>query len=244
MQTLLQDLRYGARTLIKKPGFAAVAVVTLALGIGANTAIFSVVNAVLLRPLNYREPERIVTVLQEGRHPVSPANFMDLKAGGRSFDGVAAAEAWGGTLQGGDRPELVAGLRMGEGLFTLLGVPPLVGRTFQADDYGAGRDRVLVLSHELWQRKFGGDASVVGRQLQLSGESYTVVGVMPPEFQFPPFWSTRAEMWSPLDLTSRATNRGANSLRVFARLKPGATMEQARAGCCRRLSRSAGQPAS
>jgi predicted permease len=229
MQTLLQDLRYGARVLAKSPGFTAVAVVTLALGIGANTAIFSVVNAVLLRPLAYREPERIVTVLHEGQHPVSPANFLDFRASSRSFDGAAAAEAWGGALDGGGSPEMVSGLRMGEGLFGLLGVPPLVGRTLQPDDYTAGRDRVLVLSHKLWQRMFGGDPAVVGRQLSLSGESYTVVGVMPPEFQFPPFWSTRAEMWTPLDLSSRAANRGANSLRVFARLKPGVAMEQARA---------------
>ena len=120
---------------------------------------------------------------------------------------MAAAEAWGGMLTGADRPEAISGLRMGEGLFGQLGEQPLLGRTLQAEDYQPGKDHVLVLSHKLWQRAFGGDPNVVGRQLTLSGESYTVVGVMPPQFQFPPFWSTRAEMWAPLDLRPRATTR-------------------------------------
>ena len=228
MQTLWQDLRYGARMLMKQPGFTLVAVITLALGIGANTAIFSVVNGVLLRPLAYREPERVMTLLQEGRGPVSPANFLDFKAGSRSFEQMAAAEVWSGTLLS-ERPEVLAGLRMGEGLFEILGVPPLLGRTLQVDDYQAGKNHVLVLSHKLWQRAFGGDPQVIGRQVSLSGESYTVVGVMPPQFQFPPFWSTRAEMWTPLDLRPRATSRGGSSLRIFARLKPGVSQTQAQA---------------
>ncbi len=226
---LLQDLRYGVRMLLKNPGFTLIAIITLSLGIGANTAIFSVVNGVLLRPLAYREPERIVTLLNEGRFPVSPANFLDFQANGQSFTQMAAAEAWGGALTGNDTPEQVSGLRMGEELFDLLGVPALLGRTLQAEDFQPGKDRVLVLSHKLWQRSFGGMAEVVGKQVQLSGESYTVVGVMPPAFQFPPFWSTRAEMWTPLDLRPRATSRRGNSLRVFARLKPGVTQTQAQA---------------
>jgi putative ABC transport system permease protein len=215
--------------LLKNPGFTLIAIITLALGIGANTAIFSVVNGVLLRPLAYHEPEQIMTLLQYGQGPVSPANFLDLRANSQSFTQVTAAEAWGGTLSGSDRPESLAGLRMGEGLFSLLGVQPLLGRTLQAEDYQPGKDHVLVLSHKLWQRAFGGDQSIVGRQLTLSNESYTVVGVMPPQFQFPPFWSTRAEMWAPLDLRPRATSRGGSSLRVFARLKPGVSQTQAQA---------------
>jgi putative ABC transport system permease protein len=215
--------------LFKNLGFTAVAVLTLALGIGANTAIFSVVNGVLLRPLAYHEPENIVTLLQEGRGPVSPANFLDFRANTRSFAQVTAAEAWGGTLTSNDRPEMVGGLRMGQDLFTLLGVPPLLGRTLQAEDYQPGKDHVLVLSHKLWQRTFGGDPQVIGRQVNLNNESYAVVGVMPPQFQFPPFWATRAEMWAPLDLTPRATNRRGSSLRVFARLKPGVSEAQAQA---------------
>jgi putative ABC transport system permease protein len=229
MQTLWQDLRYGARMLLKNPGFTLIAVLTLGLGIGANTAIFSVVNGVLLRPLPYREPEQIVTLLNDGRFPVSPANFLDFRANSQSFAQMAAAEAWGGALTGNDRPEQLGGLRMGEGLFGLLGAPALLGRTLQAEDYQPGKDRVLVLSHRLWQRAFGGDPNVIGRNITLSGESYAVVGVMPPQFQFPLFWATRAEMWAPLDLRSRVTDRRGGSLRVFARLKPGVTLRQAQA---------------
>src|SRR2546428_5560904 len=229
MNTLWQDLRYGARTLMKNPGFTLIAVLTLGLGIGANTAIFSVVNGVLLRPLAYHEPERIVTLLNYGQGPASPANFLDFRANSQSFSQMAAAEVWGGTLTGADRPEAISGLRMGEGLFGLLGEQPLLGRTLQSEDYQPGKDHVLVLSHKLWQRAFGGDPNIIGRNITLSGESYAVVGVMPPQFQFPPFWSTRAEMWAPLDLRPRATARGGNSLRVFARLKPGVTLRQAQA---------------
>ncbi len=229
MNTFLQDLRYGVRMFVKKPGFTLIAVITLALGIGAMTAIFSVVNGVLLRPLDYQDPQQIVTLLNHGRGPVSPANFLDFRAQSQSFVQMAAAEAWGGTLASNDKPEEIAALRMGDGLFELLGVQPLVGRVLQPEDFQAGKDHVLVLSHKLWQRRFGGDPGIVGQQLSLSGESYTVVGVMPPQFQFPPFWSTRAEMWAPLDLRNRATSRGGNSLRVFARLKPGQSLTQAQA---------------
>jgi predicted permease len=229
MRTLLQDLRYSGRMLLKQPVFTLIAIFTLALGIGANTAIFSIINGVLLRPLAYHEPERIVTLLQGGQGPVSPANFLDFRSGSQSFAQMAAAEAWGGTLAGNDRPEAISGLLMGDGLFGMLGVQPFLGRTLQSDDYQPGRDHVLVLSHKLWQRIFGGDPQIVGRQLILSGESYAVVGVMPPQFQFPPFWSTRAEMWAPLDLTNRTTSRGGSSLRIFARLKPGVGLGQAQA---------------
>lgn len=229
MQTFIQDLRFSVRMLLKKPGFTAIAIITLALGIGANTAIFSVVNGVLLRPLAYHEPENIMTLLQEGNGPVSPANFLDFRNNSQSFAQMAAAEVWSSTLTGNDRPESLAGLRMGEGLFQMLGVPPLMGRSLQAEDYQSGKDHVVVLSHKLWQRVFGGDPKIIGRQITLSGESYNVVGVMPSQFLFPPFWSTRAEMWTPLDLRARATSRGGNSLRVFARLKPGMSITQAQA---------------
>src|SRR5215467_10688460 len=135
MQALWQDLRYGARMLMKQPGFTLITVLTLGLGIGANTAIFSVVNGVLLRPLPYHEPERIVTLLNDGRYPVSPANFLDFRANNQSFAQMAAAEAWGATLTGADRPEAIGGLRMGEGIFGLLGEPPWSRRTPQAAHY-------------------------------------------------------------------------------------------------------------
>ncbi|MDX6384399.1 MAG: hypothetical protein QOK48_1972, partial [Blastocatellia bacterium] len=177
METLINDIRYGVRSLIKQPAFTLVAVVTLALGIGANTAIFSVVNGVLLRPLAYQEPEKIMTVLQKEGGPVSPANFLDLKESSQSFSQMAAAEAWGGTLLNNDQPEVVKGLRMGDGLFSMLGVPSLLGRSLQSDDYRPGRDHVLVLSYKLWQRMFAGDPGVVGRRVTLNAESYDVVGV-------------------------------------------------------------------
>ena len=224
----MQSIRYAIRVFLRDPAFTLIAIATLALGIGANTAIFSVVNSVLLRPLAYTEPQDIVTILHEGRQPVSPANFLDLRANNRSFTAVAAAELWGGALTGGDKPEEITGLRMGEGLFDLLGVAPALGRSLRTDDYSAGKDHVVVLSHKLWQRTFGGDSNVIGRQMTLNGESFTIVGIMPPQFQFPPFWAVRAEMWTPLDLTPRAANRRGSSLRVFARLKPGVTLEQAR----------------
>jgi len=237
----LQDVRFSLRLLCKNPGFTAVAVLTLALGIGANSAIFSVVNGVLLKPLTYHEPERLVTLLHGGRGAVAPADFLDWRAQSRSFENMAAAEFWGGILTSGDRPEDISGIRFGEGMFQLLGVQPLLGRTFQADDFKPGNPRVLVLGHALWQRRFGGDPNVVGQSLTFSGESYTVVGVMPPQFKFAPFWATKAELVAPLDLTSMATSRGGNSLRIFARLKPQTSIIQAQTemdAICKRLEQA------
>ena len=238
LENLAQDIRYGARQLRKNPGFTAVAVLTLALGIGANTAIFSVINGVLLKPLAYQEPERLVTILHNGRSPVAPADFLDWRAQGQSFETMAAAEAWGGTLTGDDRSEAVFGIRFGEGMFDLLGVQPLVGRTFQADDFKPGNHRVLVLGYPLWKRRFGGDPNIVGRSITLSGESHTIIGVMPPQFRFTPFWATKAELAAPLDFSTRALQRGGNSLRIFARLKAGVALTQAQAemnAICKRL---------
>src|SRR2546425_6696947 len=165
MERLLQDVRYGFRTLLKTPSFAIVTVLTLALGIGANTAIFSVVNGVLLKPLAYDRPEHVVAILHSGRYPVAPADFLDWRAQSRSFERMAAAEAWGGTLPGGDRPEAILGIRFGEGMFQILGVEPLVGRTFQAGDFKPGNDRVLVLGYPVWQRRFGGDPNIAGQSI-------------------------------------------------------------------------------
>jgi predicted permease len=229
MGTLLQDLRYGFRMLLKRPVFTLVVVLTLALGIGANTAIFSVVNSVLLRPLPYKDPAQIVTVLHEGWKPVAPANFFDWRAQSHSFDSMAAAQVWNPNLTGGDRPETLHALQLTADMFRLLGVNPLLGRTFNAGEDQSGNDHVAVLSQRLWQRRFGSDEKIIGQQIALDGESYTVIGVMPPDFQFAPFWATQAEMWSPLNLTSRINDRQGQSLRVFARLKPSVTREQAQA---------------
>src|SRR5437899_23007 len=182
---MFNDLRYAFRMLLRNPGFTTVAVLTLALGIGANTAIYSVINGVLFKPLAYREPEHIVTILHQGMYPVAPADFLDWRAQSQSFERLAAAEAWGGTLTSGDEPETIPGIRFGEGMFETLGVQPLVGRTFQADDFKSG-NQVLVLGYSLWQRRFGGDPSIVGRSVTLNGESHTIIGVMPQQFRFTP----------------------------------------------------------
>ena len=235
---MYNDLRYAFRMLRKNPGFASVAILTLALGIGANSAIFSVVNGVLLKPLAYHEPERIVTLLHDGRRPVAPADFLDWRTQSQTVERMSAAEAWGGILAGQERPESIVGLRVGEGLFQLLGVAPALGRTFDAQDFRPGQDQVVVLSHSLWERRFGGDKAVLGRSVTLNSQSYAVIGVMPPQFQFAPFWVTKAEMWSPRQLAQRATSRTGSSLRVFARLRPGVVLAQAQAemdGICKRL---------
>ena len=224
-----QDLRYGLRMMRRGPGFAAVAVLTLALGIGANTAIFSVVNAVLLRPLPYRDPARLVTVLHDGWKPVAPANFLDWREQSSSFESMAAAQLWSLTMTGRDRPEQLEVLQTSAEMFQVLGVDAALGRTFMAGEDQPGHEHVAVLSHGFWQRRFGGGTDAVGRQVMLDGEPYTVVGVMPPDFQFAPFWATHAEAWVPLNLGRRVSDRRGQSLRVFARLKPGVTLGQAQA---------------
>ncbi|HEX7316913.1 MAG TPA: ABC transporter permease [Pyrinomonadaceae bacterium] len=229
LRQLGQDLRYGLRTMRREPGFAAVAVLTLALGIGANTAIFSVINAVLLRPLPYRDPARLVTVLHDGWKPVAPANFLDWREQSSSFESMAAAQLWSLTLTGLDRPEQLDLLQTSAEMFQVLGVDAALGRTYGAGEDQPGRDHVIVLSHGFWQRRFGGARDVVGRQVTLDGEPYTVVGVMPPDFQFAPFWATHAEAWLPLNLGKRVSDRRGQSLRVFARLKPGVTLTQSQA---------------
>src|SRR5215216_1932369 len=229
MDRLIQDLRYGVRALLKNRGFTLVALLALALGIGANTAIFSVVNAVLLRPLPYHDADRIMTVLYEGRIPVAPAEYLDWREQSEVFEHVAAAQYWQPSLTGEDRPEQLWALHLSADMFNLLGVNPSAGRTFHSDEDQPGSEHVVVLSHRLWQRKFGGDPTIVGRAITLDGASYEVIGIMPPEFSFAPFWATRAELWAPLNLAPRMNDRGGSSLRVFARLKPGVTREQAQA---------------
>jgi len=226
---LAQDLRYGARSLAHSPAFTAAAVVALALGIGATAAVFSVVDAVLLRPLAYADPERLVVTLHHGIDPVSPANFADWRRQAASFERMAAAEYWTPNLSGDAEPETVLALRLTADMFPLLGVRPLLGRALLPREETPGQDHVVVLGYGLWQRRFGGDPGVVGRSIALNGEPYTVVGVMPGGFEFPPFWATGAQMWAPLALGNRAANREASSLRVFARLKPGVGLGQARA---------------
>ena len=241
MTTHLHDIRYAFRALRQNTAVTLVAALALALGIGANTAIFSVVHAVLLDPLPYADPSRLVTLLGPRSHPLSPPDFLDIRKQARSFEAVAAAEGWSGNFTGRSTPEQVVGLHLSEDMFRLLGVPALRGRTFSPDDFGPGRGKVLVISYGLWQRRFGGAADAIGQKVVLDGEPYTLIGVMPASFQFAPFWVTQAEMWAPLDVSDRVTQRFFRSLRVFARLRPGVSAATAQAeidGICRNLARA------
>lgn len=229
----LHDLRYAIRLQRKNPGFTIVAVIALALGIGANTAIFSVVNTVLLRPLPYKDPERLVMVWEEATKAGYPqdtptaANFGDWRDQNQVFEGMAAITDTSFNLTGAGDPERLEGQRVSTSLFPLLGVEPQLGRVFTAGEDQPGSERVVLLSYGLWQRRFGGDAGIVGKTLQLNGVSYTVVGVMPARFQFP---TADDEAWVPIAFSQEdAADRGRHYLRVVARIKPNVTLAQAQA---------------
>jgi putative ABC transport system permease protein len=228
-ETLVQDLSYGVRLMLRTPGFTVIAVTALALGIGANAAIFSVVNAVLLRPLDYKDPDRLVTILHYGTGPVAVANYLDWRDQSRSFEAIGAADYWSPNLTGRDSPEHLRGLRVTQSVLPMLGIKPLIGRLFVPGEDQKGAEHEVILSYGLWQRRFSTDANVLGGTIALDGEAYTIIGVMPREFKFAPFWATHAELWAPNAFGERVHNRGGNSLRIFARLKPGVTLAQARA---------------
>jgi putative ABC transport system permease protein len=229
MTGLLQDFRHALRQLRKSPGFALVAILSLALGIGANTAIFSVVNAVLLRPLPYSDPDRLTVILHDGRNPVAAANFLDWQKQNRSFGSMGAAEYWTPNFTGTDNTEKTWALRITSNVVPMLGVQPELGRVFARDEQEAGKEHEVVISHQFWQTHFAGSPDAIGRLITLNGESYTVIGVMPSEFKFAPFWATKAELWAPLAISDKVSDRGGRSLRIFARLKPGVTLQQAQA---------------
>ena len=228
LDEVMQDLRFGARQLVRSRALTVVAVLTLALGIGATAAIFSVVDAVVLRPLPFDQPARVVE-LRSGpvgsAGAVSGANFLDWRAQGTAFERMAAYVTTGFTLTGGELPELLEGARVSADYFGVFGVRPLLGRTFRPEEDEAGRGRVVVLSARAWQKHFGGAADVFGRAVQLNGVPHTVVGVMPPAFDYV---EDSPELWVPLalDATERAS-RGASYLTVLGRLKPGVTTEEA-----------------
>jgi putative ABC transport system permease protein len=232
MKTLAQDLKYGLRMLAKNPGVTAVAVVTLALGIGANTVVFSSVNAMLLRPFAFRDLARAVflweTLPRQNQEGISvaPANFRDWQQQTKSFDHLAAFHGWDVNLTSGDVAERVEGIQVTSDYFPLIGIAPEMGRALAAGDFHPGRDTVLVLSHGFWQRHLGADPDIIGKSLELNKEPFTVVGVMPEDFDFP----VGAEAWAPLDLTPAGQAvRSENYLRVIGSLKPGVSAAQAQA---------------
>lgn len=230
IEKLSQDIRHGFRTMSRAPVFTAIMVIVLAIGIGANTAIFSVVNAVLLRPLAYRDSGRLVTILMNGEGPVAVANYIDWRDQNHSFAAMGAADFWSPNLtESGSSPEHVKGLKVTQNLFPMLGIDPLLGRLFVEGEDKDGGDREVILSYGLWQRRFQGDRNLLGHTVVLDGNAYSVVGIMPKGFQFAPFWATGAELWVPNAFGARIHNRGGNSLRIFARLKDGVSLTQARA---------------
>jgi len=236
MSSLLQDLKYGLRMLAKNPGFTAVAVLTLALGIGANTAIFSVVNAVLLRPLPYKNPDRLVAIWEINPKQgidwsdTSPPDLRDWKHQSKTFEGFAAfIWLFSRNLTEVEEPERLQGWQVSANFFPLLGVQPVVGRTFLAEEDNPGGQRVVLLSYGLWRHRFGSDPSLVGRPVTLDDEKYTVIGIMPSGLMIysnlkPP------DFWVPLDLSKEElAGRGNRSLMTIGRLKPGVTEKEARA---------------
>ena len=236
-ETITQDVRYGARMLAKHKAFTAIAVITLALGIGANTAIFSVVNELLLRPLPYRDPAGIVMLWEvspEGRHQntTSRANYRAWKTQSSSFAEAAAFSDQRFNLSGAGEPEQISVQMATPEFFKVLGVEPLLGRTFSADDEGAGKERIAVLSYSLWQRHFGGQTNIVGQPITLNGNTFTIIGVMPASFQFHikqrSGTGRPAELWTILPMpVGPGANEHGRFLSVVARLKNGVTPEQA-----------------
>src|SRR5579885_1635217 len=237
MRSVLQDLRYGARTLLKSPGFTLVAVIVLALGVGANSANFSVVNSVLLSPKPYKETDRLAIAWETNpqllddylktHNEAAPANFYDWQAQSNVFENLAAFR-WGTfNLTDGDNPEQVMGNAVTPNMFATLGVRPLIGRDFLPEEGEAGKDDEVILSYGLWQRLFGADPNVLNRKVGVNGQPYTVVGVMPREFEFP---RAESELWTPLAPPAGVkANRTSHFLYTRARLKDGVSISQAQA---------------
>lgn len=237
MQTLWQDLRYGARMLAKNPGFTLVAILTLALGIGANTAMFSYLNAWLIKPLPYPQADRLFIFESHDKKRgwtaesiTSTASFLDFQKQNTSFEQTVGWTSWNFNLTGDGTPELVEGGRVSWNYFDALGAKPLLGRTFTQDEDGPAAQHVAILSQGLWQSRYASDPKIIGRNIKIEGEAYTVVGVMPGTFQFPLMGI--ANLWTPLALTDKdRADRGGSWFSAFGRLKPGVTPEQAASEC-------------
>ena len=233
MSDLTQDLRHSIRGFVRTPGFTALAILTLALGIGANSAIFSVVNGVILKPLGYPEPERLVMITSQfptlgfNEFWVDPGEYIDFRENNRSFEAVGAYTTGAANLSAGDRPSRVTIASLTASMFDVLRVAPLRGRAFQPDDNLPNTERVVILSHELWERVFTSDPAMIGKRIEVSGVSRTVVGIMPPGFDL---HDSGAELWLPLGLdpSTARNNRGSHFLYLVGRLRPGVTLEAAR----------------
>src|SRR6476660_2822389 len=229
---MLNDFRYALRQLIKAPSFTIVAILTLALGIGACTAIFSVVNTVLLRPLDYPDPSRLV-IIRETQLPkfpefsVSPPNFIDWQKQAKSYEHLAAAASASLNLTGEGEPQRLIGVKVTAHYFDVYGVKPILGRMLLPEEDAVGKNHVVVLSYGFWQRVFGGARYVIGRSVQLNGEPYQIVGVAPSGCGV----ASKVDVWTPMAFNASQTsndNRGAHFVQVYGRLKPGVTFDQAK----------------
>jgi putative ABC transport system permease protein len=242
MTSLWQDVRFGARMLLKNPGVSALAVATLALAIGANTAIFSIVNAVLLRPLPFKNPDRLVSlwakVPEHGRWRTTPANFFDWKKQNTVFEDLAAFGSWTMTLTGHGEPEQLLGTQVSSGYFSVVGVEPMLGRSFLPEEYQPGKGQAVILGHAFWQRRYGGNQNLINSPITLNGVPYLVVGVMPPGI-YPArptttgtisFEQSEEQFWTPMSFSPQwAAVRTAHVLGAVARLKPNVAVAQAQA---------------
>ena len=244
METLIQDIRYGLRVLRKSPGFTAVAVITLALGIGANTVTFSSVNGMLLRPFLFPQLSRVMAIWETAsqqtieRASAAAANFRDWGEQNHSFEYLAAMHGWDATVTGAGTPERVEGSRVTADFFRLLGMPAEYGRALSQDDFKPGRVPVVVLSHGFWEQRLGANRRLVGSTLEFDGEARTVVGIMPRDFDFP----SGAQAWAPLILTgTAAADRSNHYLKVIGRLKPGVSQTQAEADLAAIAAREGGE---
>src|SRR5215218_8991853 len=228
MESVFTDLRYGLRILLKQPSFTLVAVITLALGIGANTAIFSLVNSILLRPLPFRDPDRLVRILQASPKlglsswGVSQADFAAYREQNRSFESVAIYNTTATNLTGAGEPERLPIATVTADFFKVFGVSPLLGRTFLEGEDTPGKNQICVISHAFWQRRFGGDPNVVGKTLSLNNTPMQIVGVMPAEFKFPRY---EVDLWTPL--AHDPMRIAPYFFAVIGRLKPGFQIAQA-----------------
>src|SRR5215813_4767148 len=242
MEALWHDLWYGVRTLRKNPAFAAVAILSLAIGIGANSAIFSVTNALLLRPLPYQDAERLVILwsrspgLNIPQDWFSPGQYLDIKTQNQVFDETAISIGGSFNFTGQGEPEHVDGARISSSLVPLLGAHPLLGRSFTAEEDVPGKPPAVILSYGFWQRRFGGNSDIIGQSLSLNGTAFTIIGVMPASFslnkEVMPAVNgiENADLLLPLPLSESArNNRGNEDFNIFARLKPGVTLAQAQA---------------